>query len=139
MSMAEEDQSSDQPKPKGGKETVLVAEDDDVGRELTRIVLERFGYAVITAFDGEDAVEKFTANRDKIDLVLLDVIMPKQNGKAALDTIKEINPHIKSLFVSGYTADILHKKGIFESNINFVSKPIAPQELARKVRDVLDA
>jgi YesN/AraC family two-component response regulator len=71
--------------------------------------------------------------------VMLDVIMPKLNGKAAYDAIKEINPNIKSLFVSGYTADILHKKGIFESNINFVSKPIAPQDLARKVRAVLDA
>ncbi|MBN1380123.1 MAG: PAS domain S-box protein [Deltaproteobacteria bacterium] len=138
-SMAEEEQPTDQPKPRGGHETILVAEDDDVGRELTRIVLERFGYTVITAYDGDDALKKFAGNKDNIDMVLLDVIMPKQNGKAVHDAIKGINSDIKSLFVSGYTADIIHKKGIFESNINFVSKPIVPQELARKVREVLDA
>jgi two-component SAPR family response regulator len=70
---------------------------------------------------------------------LLEVIIPKRNGKAAYEVFKEIKPTVRSLFISGYTADIINKKGIIESTINFVSKPIAPQDLARIVRAVLDS
>ncbi len=125
-------------KPERGTETILVAEDDDVTRELSRLVLEKFGYTVIEAVDGEDAVEKFGRHQKRIDLVLMDVIMPKVNGKAAYDAMRKINPKVKVLFISGYTADIIHKKGIFESNINFISKPVTPEALARKIREVLD-
>jgi len=136
--MAEE-QPTEMPKPERGTETILVAEDDDVTRELSRLVLEKFGYKVIEAVDGEDAVEKFGLHHRRIDLVLMDVIMPKINGKAAFDAMRKINPAVKVLFVSGYTADIIHKKGIFESHINFISKPVTPEALARKIREVLDA
>ncbi len=136
--MADE-QQAELPKPARGSETILVAEDDDVTRELSRLVLEKFGYRVIEAFDGEDAVEKFARQQKNIDMVLMDVIMPKVNGKAAYDAMRKINPRVKVLFISGYTADIIHKKGIFESSINFVSKPVTPEALARKIREVLDA
>jgi len=135
--MAEE-QSIELPLPERGSETILVAEDDDVTRELSKLVLEKFGYKVIEATDGEDAVEKFNLHQDHIDLVLMDVIMPKLNGKAAYDAMRKINPKMKALFISGYTADIIHKKGIFESNINFISKPVTPESLTRKIREVLD-
>lgn len=136
--MAEEDEA-DQPMPDGGVETILVAEDDDVTRELSRLVLEKFGYTVIESTDGEDAVEKFRQNQHRVDLVLLDVMMPRLNGKAAYDQIQSIKPGVKALFISGYTADIIHKKGIIESSINFISKPVKPDQLARKIRDILDA
>ena len=124
--------------PEKGHETILLAEDDDMTRELSHLVLEKFGYFVLEAADGEEAVEKFIKYQDRIDLVLLDVIMPKKNGRAVYDEILQIKPDAKALFISGYTADIIHKKGIFESHINFISKPVTPEALARKVREVLD-
>ena len=121
-----------------GSETVLVAEDDSEVREISRDILEEFGYTVIEAVDGEDAIEKFTENKDGIELILLDVIMPKKNGKDVYDEIKKIRPGIRALFTSGYTADIINKKGLLEEGINFISKPVSPTELLKKVREVLD-
>jgi two-component system NtrC family sensor kinase len=124
--------------PEGGTETVLVAEDDQAVRKLTMNVLERFGYKVIAAEDGEDAVEKFRENKGDIQLLLLDVIMPKKNGKEVYEEIKKINPRIKTIFLSGYTANLIHKKGILEEGINFMLKPVSPKELLKKVREALD-
>jgi PAS domain S-box-containing protein len=122
----------------GGTETVLVAEDDEMIRNLTRSVLTEFGYRVIEAKDGDDAVRVFGDNRDRIDLLLLDVIMPRKNGKAAYEEIRRIRPGIKALFMSGYSADIISKEGILEKGISFISKPVSPTELLLKVREVLD-
>ncbi|MCL4475660.1 MAG: MEKHLA domain-containing protein [Nitrospirae bacterium] len=122
----------------GGTETVLVAEDDQAVRKLTRDVLERFGYKVIAAEDGEDAIKKFMNNKEDIQLLLLDVIMPKKNGKEVYEEIKKINPRIKVLFLSGYTANLIHKKGILDEGLDFILKPVSPKELLRKVRRVLD-
>ncbi len=124
--------------PIGGTETVLVAEDDKALRKLIKTVLGEFGYKVIDAVDGEDAVEKFMENKDRIDLLVFDVIMPKKNGKEAYEEIKKINPMVKALFTSGYTSNIIHKKGILEEGINFILKPVSPKELLRKVREILD-
>jgi PAS domain S-box-containing protein len=125
--------SSDQ-----GTETVLLAEDDEEVRTLTKTVLEDFGYKVIEAADGAEAVRKFMDNREKINLLVLDIVMPKKNGKEAYQEIKKARPDIKALFTSGYTADIVHKKGILETGLEFVLKPISPTEFLRKVRGVLD-
>ncbi len=122
----------------GGKETVLMAEDDAMVRTIAREVFEQFGYTVIEARDGEDAVKKFLENKDKVHLVILDALMPKKNGKEAYDEIRIIRPDVKVIFTSGYTADVLYKKGIVEQGINFISKPISPNELIRMVRKVLD-
>lgn len=124
--------------PVGGTETVLVAEDDKALRKLIKTVLDEFGYKVIDAVDGEDAVEKFMENKDRIDLLVFDVVMPKKNGKEAYEEIKKINPRVKALFTSGYTSNIIHKKGILEEGINFILKPVSPKELLRKVREILD-
>ncbi len=121
-----------------GIETVLLAEDDGAVRQLTNNVLEDFGYRVIEAVDGEDAVKKFLANRDQIQLLVLDIIMPKKNGKEAYQEICKIQPGIKVLFTSGYTADIIHRKGILETGLDFILKPIAPAIFLKKVREVLD-
>jgi PAS domain S-box-containing protein len=121
-----------------GAETVLMAEDDAAVRTIAREVFEQFGYTVIEARDGEDAVKKFLENKDKVHLVVLDVLMPKKNGKEAYEVIRKIRPDVKVIFTSGYTADILHKKGILEEGINFLSKPISTNDLIRKVREVLD-
>jgi PAS domain S-box-containing protein len=122
---------------KGGNETILVAEDDAYLRTLSRIVLESFGYTVITAEDGEDAITKFMENRERIGLVVLDMIMPKKHGKEVSEVLRKASPGVKILFVSGYTMDII-KKGLTESDFDFIHKPVRPQELLRKVREVLD-
>ncbi len=124
--------------PKGGTETMLVAEDNEDVRLLTKKVLEQFGYKVIEAVDGEDAINKFEENKECIQLVLLDVIMPKKSGKEAGDEIKKIKPDAKILFISGYTADIIHKRGILEERTDFISKPVTPQVLLAKIREILD-
>ena len=126
------------PPIQGGVETVLVAEDDKVVRTLTRNVLEQFGYTVIEAEDGEDAVNKFMEHRDLIKLLLFDVIMPKKNGREACAKIKIFNPDIKVLFLSGYTADTIQRKGLLEPGVNFIMKPVPVNELLRKVRSILD-
>ncbi len=124
---------------RGGHETILVAEDDEMIRNLTRSVLGEFGYSVIEAQDGLEAVRLFDENRDRIGLLLLDVIMPRKNGKAAYDEIRAIRPGVKALFISGYSADMIDKEGILEKGVSFISKPVSPTELLRKVRSVLDA
>ena len=124
--------------PKGGTETILVVEDNEEVRTLTKHVLEGFGYKVIEAEDGEDGINRFAAQRDEIQLVIIDVIMPKMSGKDAMDEIKKIQPDMKVLFTSGYTADIINKKGILEEGTNFISKPITPYELLARVRELLD-
>ncbi|MBW2645299.1 MAG: response regulator [Deltaproteobacteria bacterium] len=134
----EEAEKETLPPPKGGTETVLVAEDNKEVRQLLRIILERLGYKVVEAVDGQDAVIKFKENRDKIDLAVLDVIMPTKNGKMAYEEITKMRPGMKAIFMSGYSTDIIDKKGILEEGVNFVQKPIAPNELLRKVREVLD-
>ncbi len=124
--------------PKGGTETILLTEDDEEVRDVTRHVLEEFGYTVIEAEDGEDAVIKFKEYIDRIQLVMLDVIMPKKNGKIACDEIKKIKPDVMVLFTSGYPADLIQKKGMCGERIDFIQKPAAPNMLLAKVRDILD-
>lgn len=124
--------------PKGGTETVLVAEDDPAVRNLTKTTLESFGYKVIEAVDGEDAVSKFKENKDNIMLLLFDVIMPRKNGGEAYEDIKGMKQDIKVIFMSGYTADIVQSRGILENGIEFISKPVSPNELLKKVRECLD-
>lgn len=123
--------------PKGGTETILIAEDDAGIRKFVITLLEGFGYTVIEAVDGDDAVNKFRANKGKIQLLLFDLIMPKKNGKDAYEEIKTIRDDISVIFMSGYASDIIQKFGI-EENVEFISKPVLPNELLRKVREELD-
>lgn len=124
--------------PKGGTETILVAEDDAFLRKLSKIVLESNGYSVITAEDGEDAITKFMENRESISLVLLDMIMPKKNGKEVGETIRKVSPQIKIIFASGYTMDIIKTRELTESGFDFLLKPVVPRDLLRKAREILD-
>ncbi|MCK9418331.1 MAG: response regulator, partial [Nitrospirae bacterium] len=134
----EETKSREHTSMMGGVESILLSEDDADVRKLTKNVLEEAGYTVIEAEDGEEALNKFKENESSIRLLLLDVIMPKKDGKAVYEEIRKTHPVIKALFMSGYTANIIHKKGILEKDLNFISKPVAPAELLRMVRNVLD-
>ncbi|MDT8334838.1 MAG: ATP-binding protein, partial [Desulfurivibrionaceae bacterium] len=123
---------------RGGNETVLVAEDDATLRELSSRVLESFGYKVIPAVDGEDALTKFKENKDRINLLLLDMVMPKKNGKEVAAAIMKISPGIKILFASGYTMDITTHQELEAAGFEFIHKPYQAKELAQKVRQALD-
>jgi CheY-like chemotaxis protein len=124
--------------PPRGSETVLLAEDEPMVRGLVKSMLEEFGYTVVVAEDGVDAIEKHGVSNGAIKLLILDVIMPKKNGKEVYDEIKKIQPDTEAIFMSGYTDDILNRRGILEENLNFVSKPLTQTILLQKVREVLD-
>jgi PAS domain S-box-containing protein len=127
-----------EPPPKGGTETILLTEDDDIVRTMAGSYLRDFGYRVIAAVDGEDALEKFAEHEQEIDLMILDVMMPKKNGGEVYKTVKAQRPDIDVLFVSGYAPDIIRQKGIIEEDIQFISKPVSPADLLRKIREILD-
>jgi len=121
---------------KGGIETILLAEDEATVRETTKALLNEFGYTVIEAVNGEDAVSQFKENRDKIELLIFDMVMPKKNGKEAYEEIKKISPAVKIIYLSGYAASVM-KGAILDSDANFISKPVTPNELLRKIREVV--
>lgn len=117
--------------------TILVAEDDGSVRKLITMILRNRGYSVIEAANGEEALESFKAQKDNIDLLLLDVVLPKMNGKMVFDNAEAIKPGIRTIFMSGYTADIIHKKGLYEEGINFIQKPIVQNELLNMIHRLL--
>lgn len=123
---------------KGGKETILVADDDFSVRDLLEKTLTMFGYTVIVAVDGSDALSKFREQPTGINLVMLDVVMPKLNGKEVRDEIRKLNPAVNVIFMSGYTRDIIHKRGVLDESVQFIPKPLNPKKLLLKVRNVLD-
>lgn len=123
--------------PERGAETILLAEDDPDARRFIKTVLEEFGYTVIEACDGRDAVEKFADHSERIQCVILDIIMPKQNGKDAHTEIVKIRPGISALFLSGYAGEFLTGEGILEEGLHFLPKPVAPWLLLEKVRELM--
>ncbi|WP_224959519.1 PAS domain S-box protein [Geomonas subterranea] len=126
------------PPPRGGTETLLLAEDDVEVRRLLVTVLTRFGYRVIEAADGQQAVDLFLAHRDSIALVVMDLIMPKKNGMEAGLEIVQLKPGTRILYSSGYTSDFMERRGILEQGIQLIMKPVQPVQLLRKVREMLD-
>jgi signal transduction histidine kinase len=124
--------------PAGGTETILLAEDNEEARNATKELLGKFGYTVIVAKDGEEAVNRFGSDGDKIRLLVMDVIMPKKNGKETYEQIRLVKPGIKVLFLSGYEADILNKKGVIDKGLEFILKPVSPDRLLNKIREILD-
>jgi PAS domain S-box-containing protein len=126
---------ADQALPEG-HETVLVAEDDAQLRQLTATMLAEFGYTVVEAGDGEEAVRRFREHAGTVKLAILDMVMPRMNGEQARDVIMQLEPSMKVLFLSGYPVDMLREKGI--SSDNCIQKPISPMDLLRAVRRALD-
>jgi two-component system cell cycle sensor histidine kinase/response regulator CckA len=123
----------------GGSETLLVVEDNEDVRKTTAAILENFGYRVIEAADGEEAIARFMASADSISLAILDVIMPKMSGKEVYDALRKVRPDLKVLFTSGYAADIINRRMMMEEGLHFLQKPASPMELLQKVRELLDS
>lgn len=128
-----------EPKMPTGTETILVAEDDRETRQLMKEILQEYGYTVIGAADGDEAVRYFVEHRQSIGLVIIDVIMPKKNGMEVYSEISKVDPSVKVLFVSGHARDVVVDKGVVDSRSNFLSKPIAPSLLLERLRTILDA
>ncbi|ACH39942.1 periplasmic substrate-binding sensor histidine kinase response regulator, PBPb, PAS and Hist_Kin_Sens domain-containing [Citrifermentans bemidjiense Bem] len=124
--------------PEMGSETILLAEDDSGVRRLVESLLEQYGYRVILAADGSECVQKYFDHRDEISLILMDVIMPGKNGREAFEEIRTIDPKARVLYSSGYTADFMKIRGVFEESVDLVMKPVQPVALLKKVREVLD-
>jgi CheY-like chemotaxis protein len=123
--------------PLRGNETVLIAEDEPVIRALAQFVLQTYGYTVLLACDGEEAVEIYRRESSRIALVVLDVIMPRLGGVEALRRMAAINPDVRALVVSGFSGhpiDDIDRDRL----AGFVAKPYRPQELAGAVRAALD-
>jgi CheY-like chemotaxis protein len=117
--------------------TILVADDDTVFRELIKTQLEGSGYGVIQAIDGIDAIRKFVDHKDSIELLIIDVIMPKMHGREVYESIKKMRPGIRTIFISGYGADFINKKIESEEQIHLILKPELPKKLLPKVQEIL--
>jgi PAS domain S-box-containing protein len=121
-----------------GTETLLLAEDDAGVRTYSKRILEMAGYTVLTAQNGDDAVEQFLEHRYSIALVVCDVIMPKKNGREVYEEVRRLHPQVRFIFTSGYNDEIIHKKGVLEGDFDFLMKPVARRDLLEKVREVID-
>jgi PAS domain S-box-containing protein len=125
--------------PPSGCETVLVAEDDVFIRELADSVLRKSGYRVISAHDGLEAVARFKENQEIVDIIIMDMIMPKKSGREALGEIRKIRPGAKCIFISGYNPEALQKRGFIDNSEELLIKPFQSLELLRRIRNVLDS
>ncbi|GEM_PF-4910850 len=121
-----------------GRETILIAEDESLVRELHRELLSNYGYKIYEAADGEEALKMFNEYKDEIELVLSDVVMPKKNGKELIKEIQKIKPDMKIILMSGYSLNLIGREGLIDCKIDFVSKPISPENLLKKIREVFD-
>jgi CheY-like chemotaxis protein len=122
-----------------GTETILVVDDEDALREVTRRILTRNGYTVITAASGAQAIDQAAAYEEAIDLVLTDVIMPKMQGPTVATEVSKLRPGIGVLFMSGHAHPVLGAEGALGSEIPLVEKPFDEATLLSRVREVLDA
>ena len=123
---------------RGGNETILLAEDDELVRMLAERTLKECGYRILAACNGEEAVGVFKENAGKINLAVLDVMMPIKGGKEAFEEMHKTHPGLKVIYMSGYSATVVHESFVLHAGVPFLRKPFGPSSLARKVREVLD-
>jgi PAS domain S-box-containing protein len=122
----------------GGCETILMAEDEESMLELGAAMLEHLGYKVLRAPLPDEAIRAAQGHSERIDLLVTDVVMPQMNGKKLAETIKSIHPGIATLFMSGYTANVIAHQGILDSDTLFIQKPFTRRALAAMVRKALE-
>jgi CheY-like chemotaxis protein len=121
-----------------GKETVLLVDDVDMILEVGEEILETLGYDVLVAGSGKEAIEIYKNHRVKVDLIILDIVMPGMDGAETYARLQEINPHIKVLLSSGYSVDGQATEMLERGCSGFIQKPFNIEKLSRKVREILD-
>ena len=121
-----------------GSETVLFVEDDDSLRKLWQRMLQRHGYKVLTAENGEDALNVSKAYEGSFDLMITDVVMPKMGGQETVERLQPLYPHMKVIYMSGYTEDAIVHHGVLTDGPDFLQKPFSLERLTRKIRGILD-
>jgi CheY-like chemotaxis protein len=122
-----------------GSETILLVEDDEAVRELTEMVLKSYGYNVLVAEEPAHAQKLSDTPGLDIALVLTDVVMPTMSGRELVKRLTDRHPHLRVLYMSGYTDNVITSGGVLEPGLAFLQKPFTPASLASKVREVLDA
>jgi len=122
-----------------GSETILVVEDEEGVRRVLLEMLRQTGYQVLSASGGKDAIEICRSRTTPVDILITDVVMPKMGGRELSDCLREITPGLKVLFVSGYTDSAIVHHGVLDAGTNFLQKPFTVEQLAGKVREVLEA
>ncbi len=132
-----DEQAAPQPAP-AGRETILVAEDEDGVRELLCDLLQTHGYNVLSATDGKEAVELFRANRDAVDLVILDVVMPGLKGDEVHGFILQIKPDVPVVFSTGYSDQVVDSEYLEHHGLTLIQKPYRPDGLLETLRRILD-
>jgi PAS domain S-box-containing protein len=133
--IAKQSQETNEPR---GTETILLVEDEEVVRGLTRKILMQAGYSVLDAKGGDEAIRLCQAHAGPIDLLLTDVVMPEISGKEVADRLLELRPSIRVLYMSGYTDEAIVQHGVLDANVKFIQKPFTWVGLTRKVREVLN-
>ena len=121
-----------------GSETLVVAEDDEMVRQVAVRVLRSQGYTVIEAARGAAAIQRFEELQGKVDLLITDVVMPEMSGKDLAEQLRARWPNLRVLFTSGYTEDTIVHHGAVDAGVNFLAKPYFPADLVRRVREALD-
>ncbi len=121
-----------------GSETILLVEDEAALLSFARRLLIKLGYKVLSASNPQDAIRQVRGFSGKIDLLMTDVVMPGMSGRELLDELLQLRPELRCLYISGYTGDVIAHRGILERDINFLAKPFTRDELAAKLREVLD-
>ena len=120
-----------------GKETVLIIDDDVMVADVGEQMLSNSGYGVVRADSGKQAIEVYKENRDRIDMVILDMIMPEMSGGETYDRLKRINPKVKVLLSSGYSIEGQASKILKQGCNGFIQKPFNMSELLEKIRQIL--
>lgn len=121
-----------------GSETILLVEDEQMVRDLTRLVLQENSYTVLEARLGSEALALAEQHQGSIDLLVTDVVMPQMSGREMAEQLKVLHPHMKILFMSGYTDDTVVRHGLPAAEVEFLPKPFSPSILVSKVREMLD-
>jgi CheY-like chemotaxis protein len=122
----------------GGRETILLVEDEAAVRRLGERILRGVGYGVLTTADGQAALDLLAGDGVHVDLLITDVVLPGMNGRALADRVGELHPEVKVLFTSGYTDDAILRHGVLDKGVAFLGKPYTAPALTGKVRELLD-
>jgi CheY-like chemotaxis protein len=122
-----------------GSEHVLVVEDNEAVRTMTRQMLERLGYRVTSAARGQAGLDVVIAGGEPVGLLLTDIVLPDMSGRDVFERMAALQPGLRVLYMSGYAGEVISTRGVLEDGVQFIQKPFTPRTLAQKVRQAIDA